>query len=277
MISPYTDQSSSSSSAPPLRNPPRKPSASPLSITVRFAISLPDLTIFIPDSQTTTLYTLKRQIREARPADAGRRRLRLIYAGKVLTDGFPLSTQIKPPKPPPQQTPPKPDPKGKGKAKEPDEVVHKVYIHCSIGDELSDEELAKEAQDQATPAPTHTPSTLPQPLGFDRLLSAGFTEADVAALRSQFNRLHGNLGSEDTRILEDRWIDESAGQGQQLADGSPAGTNEDILIGTAIGFFWPVAIFLMREEGVFTKRRQMAIIAGILVNLAFSVLRSIAS
>lgn len=46
-----------------------------------------------------------------------------------------------------------------------------------------------------------------------------------------------------------------------------------MFVGTAIGFFWPVAIFLMREEGVFTKRRQMAIVAGLLVNLAFSVLR----
>lgn len=127
------------------------------------------------------------------------------------------------------------------------------------------------------PEPAVAPprTTLPQPLGFDRLLSAGFSEADVASLRLQFNRLHGYSRDEEenARLLEDRWIDESAGQGQELADGSPAGSYEDMFVGMAIGFFWPVAIFLMREEGVFSKRRQMAVVAGLLVNLAFSVLR----
>lgn len=136
-------------------------------------------------------------------------------------------------------------------------------------------ELTQRNEGKTAPVAAPPRTTLPQPLGFDRLLSAGFTESDVASLRSQFNRLHGYNRDEEenSRLLEDRWIDESAGQGAELADGSPAGSYEDMFVGTAIGFFWPVAIFLMREEGVFTKRRQMAIVAGLLVNLAFSVLR----
>ena len=94
----------------------------------------------------------------------------------------------------------------------------------------------------------------------------------MAALRSQFNRLHGD-DEENVRMLEDRWIDESAGQGGELADGSPAGSYEDVFLGATIGFFWPVAVFLMREEEVFSKRMQMSILAGVLVNLMFCVLR----
>jgi len=77
-----------------------------------------------------------------------------------------------------------------------------------------------------------------------------------------------------SRILEERWIDEAAGTGVgELADGSPAGTYEDMFIGVAIGFFWPVAVLALREEGIFTKRRGMAIVAGLLVNLLAAVLR----
>jgi hypothetical protein len=101
---------------------------------------------------------------------------------------------------------------------------------------------------------------------------AGFSESDVAALRSQFNQIHGN-DEVHIRMLENRWMDEAAGQGGELLDGSTAGGYEDVCIGAAIGFFWPVALFLLREEGVFSQRRQMAIIGGVMINLLFSAMR----
>lgn len=110
------------------------------------------------------------------------------------------------------------------------------------------------------------------------MLAAGFTEADISSLRVQFNRLHNislDSSPETARLLEERWIDEGAGTGAggELVDGSPAGTYEDMFIGVAIGFFWPVAVLALREEGIFGKRRGMAIVAGLLVNLLAAVLR----
>ncbi|RPA91012.1 hypothetical protein L873DRAFT_1795148 [Choiromyces venosus 120613-1] len=261
---------------------------SPVSLLIRFAISLPDLPIYVPAAANTSVSTLKSHIRSLLPPDQAKRRLRLIHAGKVLSDSTTLGSQLQvsaaaPPPPPLSSSSSNQDEedkrKGKGKDVDPggggrgEDLQRAVYIHCSVGDELSEEDLAKEANEQEPPTQS-TPqmSTLPQPRGFDRLLSAGFSESDVAALRSQFNRLHGD-DEENVRMLEDRWIDESAGQGGELADGSPAGSYEDMFLGATIGFFWPVAVFLMREEEVFSKRMQMSILAGVLVNLAFCVLR----
>lgn len=111
------------------------------------------------------------------------------------------------------------------------------------------------------------------PQGFDRLLTQGFSEREIAALRSQFNRLNPDLSPEDMRVLEDRWIDESAGQGQETLGGSAVGSYEDMFVGTVIGFFWPVSIWLVREEGVFTQRRQYAVLAGVCVNIFFGLVR----
>ncbi|KAG0644524.1 hypothetical protein HOY80DRAFT_914963 [Tuber brumale] len=254
--------------------------SSPVSLLIRFAISLPDLPIYVPAAANTSVSMLKSRVRSLLPTEQSKCRLRLIHGGKVLTDSATLASQLHiPPSAPPPPPGGDDDRKGKGKGKAAGtEVGHArraVYIHCSVGDELSEQDLAKEANEQEQ-IPNHPNRqqvlTLPQPRGFDRLLSAGFSESDVAALRSQFNRLHGN-DEENVRMLEDRWIDESAGQGGELADGSPAGSYEDMFLGATIGFFWPVALFLVGEEEVFSKRMQMSILAGVLVNLMFGVLR----
>lgn len=129
--------SASSFSAPP----------SPLSLTIRFAIPLPDLPIFIASASTTAVSALKRQIRDALPAEHSRRRLRLIHSGKVLPDSATLASHISAPKTPPKSA------KGKERAggaeeEEEERLRRVVYIHCSVGDELSDEELVKEAENK---------------------------------------------------------------------------------------------------------------------------------
>jgi len=85
-------------------------------------------------------------------------------------------------------------------------------------------------------------------------------------------------------VLEDRWIDESTapdggvdgggGGGGGVDDGEGGGL-EDMLWGNVMGFFWPLGavVWLLREEGVWSKRRQIAVFTGLLVNVAFSVLR----
>ena len=89
----------------------------------------------------------------------------------------------------------------------------------------------------------------------------------------------------ELRTLEDQWIDDTNTTNMNSADGTwggqgaddegGAGGLDDMLWGNVMGFFWPVgAVFwLLREEGVWSKRRQIAVVTGFLVNVAFSVLR----
>lgn len=205
--------------------------------------------------------------------------------------------------------------KGKGKASIRDgssasSDLFSIYIHCSIGDVLSPPELEQEAAaaaavDSATALKQATSPALlilddgsstisPPPRGFDRLLDAGLTAQEVSALRAQFLQLQMYTHTPDTmptafelRLLEDRWLDDSAGPGlasrstgDGLGDGindagaGPGSALDDMLWGNVLGFFWPLGaiVWILREDGVWSSRRQMAVFTGILVNIAFSVL-----
>lgn len=221
------------------------------------------------------------------------------------------------------------DAKSKGKQRVLD-TRPRLYIHCSIGDiALSETDLSTEASmattillqkqkenektspqrvsalfgsthDRTQPQPPSqsqpTPSTIPAPRGFDRLLSAGFTPAEVTALRSQFlavqsvSRTRDTMPSgEELRDLEDRWMDEGGtaataaggGEGGGVGDddgsfGSGSRTAmDDMLWGAVMGFFWPVgcAMWLRREEGVWSWRKGLAVFVGVVVNAAFGAMR----
>ncbi|CRG92249.1 hypothetical protein PISL3812_09306 [Talaromyces islandicus] len=142
----------------------------------------------------------------------------------------------------------------------------------------------------------------PAPRGFDRLLAAGFTPSEVSALRSQFLALQSVSHTPDTmpsgselRELEDRWMDEGSGAmgagalgggastfggGSGDDDGGGLGTGshgalDDMLWGAVMGFFWPIgcAMWLRREEGVWSWRKGLAVFVGVVVNIAFGAAR----
>lgn len=82
----------------------------------------------------------------------------------------------------------------------------------------------------------------------------------------------------ELRILEDQWIDNNNTTGEgglDAGDDAEGGGLDDMLWGNVMGFFWPVGalVWLLREDGVWSKRRQIAVVTGVLVNVAFSVLR----
>lgn len=93
----------------------------------------------------------------------------------------------------------------------------------------------------------------------------------------------------ELRVLEERWLDDSGsgggviggneigggGGGGPESDEGEAGALEDMLWGNVMGFFWSVGglIWLTREEGVWSRRRQVGVVTGVLVNIAFSVFR----
>ncbi|OQE25178.1 hypothetical protein PENSTE_c006G00674 [Penicillium steckii] len=148
---------------------------------------------------------------------------------------------------------------------------------------------------EALPPP---PTTTPAPRGFDRLLSAGFTPSEVTALRSQFLAVQSVSRTPDTmpsgeelRDLEDRWMDEGSTGVNVGADGGGNGGGigeddggfgsgsrsamDDMLWGAVMGFFWPIgcAMWLRREEGVWSWRKGVAVFVGVLVNAAFGTMR----
>ncbi|KXL41945.1 hypothetical protein M433DRAFT_150248 [Acidomyces richmondensis BFW] len=188
----------------------------------------------------------------------------------------------------------------------------RVYIHCSIGDALPLSELDEELQmakdaDEALLLSLQTPSatvtagqqephnvttTTPAPRGFDRLLNTGFTAPEIAALRAQFLAIQAHTHTPDTMpsgsallALEEEWLDSGStnpvatpedGVGGAAGGGDDgSGGLDDMLYGNLIGFFWPVgaAFWLVREEGVWTRRRQVNVLAGVVVNLTLGVLR----
>ena len=272
-----------------------------LDLTIRFSASLPDLLLSIPVSRHATTSTLKVEIRKCLPPEFASKRIRLICAGKALADEILLEKVLKAPSraPSPRPSTPVQDASGKGKAAVRDPpAVSRIYIHCSIGDVvLSSEELVAEqalaapasttgAGDAASVSENGATSTAPAPRGFDRLLNAGFTPSEVSSLRLQFLAIQAHTHTPDSmpspntiRSLEDQWLDNSNNVDTMNGNaGDPedaAGALDDLLLGATCGFFWPVGCLLWagREEGIWTRRRKMAVVMGVIMNVAVGVLR----
>ncbi|KAK3949067.1 DUF2407 C-terminal domain-containing protein [Pseudoneurospora amorphoporcata] len=341
---------SSSSNDPSLLSPS-------LHLTVRFSASLPDLHLDIPSPNRTTIVALKHRIRERllalssskdsnddeTTAKAARSRLRFIHAGKILPDTAIVSAVLRPPPPPPMAV----DTKGKGKGKAVDrqqqQQQQRVYVNCSIADELTDQELATEAA-AASFVPPHVgsvdspgtniggkisrttglqpPSSSSlagggtrsrrstrevrevdrnTPRGFDRFLSAGFTPAEVNQLRLQFTSIQASRFTPDTmpspdtlRSMEDAWIDTNhggvggpgldGGVGNDDAEPIGAGAETDgfngmvdtLVKGMFIGFVFPLGAiaWVLREEGMLSKRWRVSIAFGVVFGFGIGVLRA---
>ena len=277
-------------------------------LVIRFTTAEEDLLVRIPSPHTTTPLSVKQRIRQAAPTSVSGNRLRLIFAGRFLPDTAALSKSITIPPPPPPSSADSHGARSKGKARAtspPGPPTSRVIINCSVGDALTPAELvaeseAAEAADLAlleesasTSLQTDQPegakdasTTAPEPRGFDRLLSQGFNLAAVAEMRAQYLQILSYTRTPDTmpsgdelRALEDRWLDNNDAAGGGTGDGAGAlnaedGGLEDMLWGNMIGFFWPVAMLLwFREEGMWTRRRQISVLTGMLVNLTFGFLR----
>lgn len=271
--SPHTPSMASSKYAPP------PSTAVPVNFIIKFSDStVPDLSLQVEDVVNTTVSGLRRLIRDTVGGRLINRRLRLIHSGRVLSEKMDLAKDVV-----------KLNPKGKGVSSTSGGLPKRVYIHCSVGDILSAQELAQEAElDQAQPVR----STAPELRGFDRLRNAGFSEGDVAALRRQFSSLHGvsnpdassgaipNVSSEEelTR-LEEQWINTGiadAGINTAADVGSPLSDDYlEELIGLLAGMFLGIlaVIFLKEGNAVFNQRQRRSVLAGVAINFSFAFVR----
>ncbi|KAK3683461.1 DUF2407 C-terminal domain-containing protein [Podospora appendiculata] len=333
-----------SPSSPQLPPPPP-----PLHLTIRFSAALRDLQLDILHPQRMTVVALKHLIRarlaaaDATPSTStstsastspARGRLRFIHSGKILPDAAALSSVLKPTPPPLPSSSTNfnaSDPRSKGKGIE-GRAAQRVYVNCSIGDPLTDAELAAEAaQASETPAApaqnpqrpqrgratglhldtTTSPHPQPQQLqpqqqrGFDRLLSTGFTPAEVNQLRLQFRSIQAQRHTPDTmpspdslRRMEDTWIDSngaasvasggdgmgSNGGGGEDGEGGDAGDAfgfngvvDALIKGMFIGFVFPLGAigWLLREEGIWSRRWQVFVSLGFFLSLGVGIVRGL--
>ncbi|AEO71199.1 uncharacterized protein THITE_2010369, partial [Thermothielavioides terrestris NRRL 8126] len=277
----------------------------PLHVTIRFSTALPDLHLDIPSPHQTTVVALKHLIRG--PAQASLARLRFIHNGRILPDGSVLSAVLRAPPPPPISH--HADPKGKAPVGVHPHRQQRVFINCSIGDALPAADLAAEAAAAAAPPPqppsltsvapsrepsttttTTTTTTAPPPLGFDRLLQAGLTPAEVATLRSHFRAIHTARFTPDTmpspdalRAMEDAWLDNDSSAapppshhvgGDAFGLSAVAGP---LIRGMFIGFVFPLGVvgWLGKEDGLWSRRMQVFVAFGVLLSLSVGVVRAL--
>ncbi|KAL2057005.1 hypothetical protein ABVK25_002744 [Lepraria finkii] len=229
---------------------PRPLSSPPLNLIIRFTASIPDLPRTLSAPRPTT------------PHNA-------FHPNPFTSPPGPSSFS---PPPHPLRSSPPPNPEAKDAT--------------SLQTESQEQEDGQSTGARASLSADAT--TQPAPQGFDRLLSAGLSPTEVASLRSQFLAVQAHTHTPDTmpspsemRLLEERWLEAgtplnaTGGAGGGGVDDEAGGGLEDMLWGNVMGFFWAVGaiVWLVREEGVWSKRRQIGVVTGVLVNIAFCILR----
>ncbi|EGN93980.1 hypothetical protein SERLA73DRAFT_189126 [Serpula lacrymans var. lacrymans S7.3] len=256
-------------------------------LTIRFTEGIPDLVLKV--SAKDTIRDVKKNIADARP-QLQDRRLRLIHAGRLLTDGTLLYSWLTTLEER-QNRANLGDTNNAGGAAPANSFT--TWLHCSVGPIV---EPGTETEEKLQTAQL-------QPLrGFDRLSTAGFSQEDIANFRRQFhshsssNFLDVDFQSEEeydehARALEEQWIDSMDNAGTaSLSDSSSS--QSLILKGIILGFFFPIIpFFFLRDEPkpavfwedgseqdatesvVFSRRMQIGIMAGFVVNVLFGMWR----
>lgn len=250
--------SASASHAP--RRPPPQPTPEPALFSVRFDGQTEDLVDLLVAPHEHVRDVLAR-IRINRPALVGRR-LRLIHLGRILTDGIRLVSWMQTirARAEPSTTAVAPATASSGKGKGPEQPRDgAIWLQCSIGEALEDGEEAQ--------APQLEPLR-----GFDRLREAGIPESEIEDMRRAFHERTGDVAGDDdehARALEDAWVDGST------EDPSSSGAYTTLLKGAVLGFAVPIVPFFFFRTALFSRRFQMAIILGAVMNLAFGALRAL--
>ncbi|SCV69269.1 BQ2448_2289 [Microbotryum intermedium] len=165
------------------------------------------------------------------------------------------------------------DSKGKGKEKDRTlagteaEDDKRVWLHCSVGEPMDDEEIDSERVQTTQITPLQ---------GFDRLRDAGFSEEEIATMRAEFRRNNSAGGDDDehARALEDQWMEGLTGQNEAAAtESTTEGYWMKMLGGLCVGFFFPFLPFFFFRTHLFSRTTQMAIVLGVVINAGFGIMR----
>jgi len=263
------------------------PSQSPLShskdLVIRFTEGLPDLTLQVTESDVVR--DIKRKIRDARP-QLERRRLKLILSGQLLAEATPLHPRIASLEQRQRRAV-----SGDAPSEEKEQSPSTTWLHCSVGPPLTDGEEEETELQTAQLKPLR---------GFDRLAAAGFSEQDIANIRLQFHAhsagdyLDQDFESDEdfeehARALEEQWIDSFDNGGGASMSSPSSRASHTFLNGIVVGFFFPlIPLFFIRapkpavfwDDGseheatsspIFSRRTQIGIIVGFLLNIIFGM------
>ncbi|KAF8496099.1 DUF2407 C-terminal domain-containing protein [Gautieria morchelliformis] len=274
---------------PAYQPPPPPPSRREL--TIRFTEGVEDLIVSVGEKDSVR--DIKKKIRGQR-TEVANRRLRLIHSGRLLTDGtllYPWLLSL-------EERQRRAHSEDHTASKEPSGQLNTLtWLHCSVGPVM---EVGEDDERGATQA------TQIRPLrGFDRLQAAGFSEEDIASIRRQFHSessdnlpdtdIDGEDLDEHARALEEQWIDSIDTAGSAALSQSSASTSSTVLQGLLMGFFFPILPFFFFRESrapvfwdngrqmerlpsvVFSKRMQMAIVIGFVLNITFGLWRFLLS
>ncbi|KAI0736227.1 DUF2407 C-terminal domain-containing protein [Fomitopsis betulina] len=253
-------------------------------LVIRFTEGLPDLTLQVAEGDAVR--DVKRKIRDARQ-QLERRRLKLILSGQLLAEATPLyprlsSLELR------QRRAVSGDARN---SEEKEQGPSITWLHCSVGPPLTDDEEEESETQTAQLKPLR---------GFDRLAAAGFSEQDIANIRLQFHAhsagdyLDQDFESDEefeehARALEEQWIDSFDNGGGASLSSPSSRASRTFLNGIVVGFFFPlIPLFFLRapkpavfwDDGseheatsspVFSRRTQIGIIIGLLLNIIFGM------
>ncbi|KAF8470350.1 hypothetical protein JB92DRAFT_3135187 [Gautieria morchelliformis] len=206
--------------------------------------------------------------------EVANRRLRLIHSGRLLTDGtllYPWLLSL-------DERQRRAHSEDHMASKEPSGQLNTfTWLHCSVGPVM---EVGEDDERRATQA------TQIRPLrGFDRLQATGFSEEDIASIRRQFHSessdnlpdtdIDGEDLDEHARALEEQWIDSIDTAGSAALSQSSASTSSTE---SRAPVFWDNGRQVERLPSVvFSKRMQMAIVIGFVLNITFGLWRFLLS
>ncbi|KAG0362317.1 hypothetical protein BGZ54_008688 [Gamsiella multidivaricata] len=154
--------------------------------------------------------------------------------------------------------------------------------------EEQEDEVDDEGQGEEDGAGGELSPIIPsQPTGFDRLREAGFSEDEIRSIRRQFHASRGTsttvgengiaVGLEDqdedasarARRIEEEWIDQ---HGAETLPEGLEGSYGEMVWGLMLGFFMGLIVLFWFKEATFSRRQQMGVIAGLMINVGFGVL-----
>ncbi|KAJ3354305.1 hypothetical protein GGF32_002606 [Allomyces javanicus] len=186
----------------------------------------------------------------------------------LLVDGEPLPRAL--PVTPAASSAPAPD------------LIDAVCLHCAVSDPppLSSSSAPGSPRLHSASAPTSPTSTAPAPppRGFDLLADSGFSPADIAAFRREFHALRGSTDAspDEQARLEDQWMEGRSGANDRDAAHVELSENaafKESLAGISLGFVLGMLVLLVVvEPGVFSRRQQIGMVVGVLINAAFGLL-----